>query len=552
LATSEDPFLFERYSAEPNIGPEVAEELTCVFDPVVRWDGSLYRMWYTGSVSDRFAPQELRFASPVDGKVWEDYALNPVLQEATRSPSIVAHDSPTVGEGAASTYEMWYGTGGLSYATSMDGLSWANGGSVTIVGENDNHGNAAVLLIGNTYHMWYTATTSFVAWPYIRHATSEWTVPRASFVARAESTPAGVGLMGRAPLTVAFDATASVSPAAGGITEYTWHFGNGSKGAGVETRNVFTHGSYSVCLVVKDAAGNVGQGTRSIVALQEASPLVPWTASDVGKVTFGGAVRELDGCWEAAEAWGFVGLNSDDFHYVYQEVTGDFLIEAEVTVPTGAARNSRLGLMARLSLDPGSPMVYNHIRGGRLRGARRELAGELVKTNVLHRLGDEETTVGLRLQRSGDVFTGFYSLDGGTTWIADRPQLAEDFPSTIPVGIALSGSPSNLLSTWRVCQVQLRQEATTTPFLRGDANGDRVRDLTDGVFVLDYLFQQQAVPSCPKAADADDNGRLDLTDAVSLLNFLFLGGSPLPTPSDACGDDPTRDELACDDFQGCP
>ena len=89
-------------------------------------------------------------------------------------------------------------------------------------------------------------------------------------------------------------------------------------------------------------------------------------------------------------------------------------------------------------------------------------------------------------------------------------------------------------------------------FYRGDANADGGRDLSDAVFVLDWLFQGGVSPVCEKAADSNDDGQIDLSDAVFVLNYLFLGGRAPPTPSNPCvpvpmsnAADPTRDGLSC-------
>ncbi len=90
-------------------------------------------------------------------------------------------------------------------------------------------------------------------------------------------------------------------------------------------------------------------------------------------------------------------------------------------------------------------------------------------------------------------------------------------------------------------------------FVRGDSNGDSQIDLSDGVFVLAFLFLGGPAPGCFDAADSDDSGRLDLTDAVFLFGWLFLGGPapPDPMPSvpeyapEDCGADPTPDTLDC-------
>jgi hypothetical protein len=88
-------------------------------------------------------------------------------------------------------------------------------------------------------------------------------------------------------------------------------------------------------------------------------------------------------------------------------------------------------------------------------------------------------------------------------------------------------------------------------FRRGDANSDQDIDLSDAMFVLNYLFTGGNAPTCPKSADTDDSGALELTDPVYLLNQLFLGGPPPREPFQECGNDPTEDRLACPAFEPC-
>jgi len=96
-------------------------------------------------------------------------------------------------------------------------------------------------------------------------------------------------------------------------------------------------------------------------------------------------------------------------------------------------------------------------------------------------------------------------------------------------------------------------------FVRGDANADGSINITDGVFVLNFLFIGGPEPRCTDAADSDDNGMLNITDGVAILNWLFLSGRtpPPPSPSTAnytpsdCGEDPTADDQTCADFPSC-
>ncbi len=74
-----------------------------------------------------------------------------------------------------------------------------------------------------------------------------------------------------------------------------------------------------------------------------------------------------------------------------------------------------------------------------------------------------------------------------------------------------------------------------------DANGDQVIDLSDGVYLLRYLYMGGAEPA-PMACgwepqvrrngDSNGDGSLDVSDAIHLLGWLFGGGS---RPAIACG-----------------
>lgn len=80
-------------------------------------------------------------------------------------------------------------------------------------------------------------------------------------------------------------------------------------------------------------------------------------------------------------------------------------------------------------------------------------------------------------------------------------------------------------------------------FIRGDFNGDEKVNLTDGVGILQYLFQGGASPRCADSADTNDSGAVNLSDAVYLLNHLFQGGPTIAPPYPEAGVDGTDDVL---------
>jgi len=86
-----------------------------------------------------------------------------------------------------------------------------------------------------------------------------------------------------------------------------------------------------------------------------------------------------------------------------------------------------------------------------------------------------------------------------------------------------------------------------TEFVRGDVDGNGRVELTDGVFVFNFLFLGGPPPACRAAADTSRQGDVNLTSGVYVLNFLFLGGPAPPPPFPACD----SSTAASDEALGC-
>jgi len=82
-------------------------------------------------------------------------------------------------------------------------------------------------------------------------------------------------------------------------------------------------------------------------------------------------------------------------------------------------------------------------------------------------------------------------------------------------------------------------------FLRADTDHNGSIELTDAVFLLDYLFRSARVIPCQDSADANDDGKLDISDGIFILRFLFSGGTNPPAPFPSAGRDPTLDNFGC-------
>ncbi len=63
----------------------------------------------------------------------------------------------------------------------------------------------------------------------------------------------------------------------------------------------------------------------------------------------------------------------------------------------------------------------------------------------------------------------------------------------------------------------------------GDANGDGQINISDVVFLINYLFIGGPAPQPPSAGDVNGDCVVNVADVVYLINYLFMGG-PIPKP----------------------
>ena len=60
----------------------------------------------------------------------------------------------------------------------------------------------------------------------------------------------------------------------------------------------------------------------------------------------------------------------------------------------------------------------------------------------------------------------------------------------------------------------------------GDANGDGTTNVTDAVYLINYIFSGGPAPEPEWAGDANCDGTVNVTDAVYLIQYIFAGGPP--------------------------
>jgi hypothetical protein len=124
---------------------------------------------------------------------------------------------------------------------------------------------------------------------------------------------------------------------------------------------------------------------------------------------------------------------------------------------------------------------------------------------------------------------------------------------TLAVGAADSGKGCDH-GVFADAQIRFEGEPPppTDEFIRGDPDDSGALNITDGIYVLNFLFLGGPPPWCPDAADADNSGSINITDGIYVLNFLFLGGPPPPPPHPDCGvDQDDGEEFPVDSLGPC-
>jgi regulation of enolase protein 1 (concanavalin A-like superfamily) len=114
----------------------------------------------------------------------------------------------------------------------------------------------------------------------------------------------------------------------------------------------------------------------------------------------------------AKGAGGNIGGNSDALNFTHRTVTGDFLFTARLVSADWSGRD-KIGLMVRESVVPEAKVVALTV--GEL-GNRQCRFGTRTETSasMTWQAGNDYTVlpVWFKIQRAGDVFTGYQSVDG--------------------------------------------------------------------------------------------------------------------------------------------
>jgi regulation of enolase protein 1 (concanavalin A-like superfamily) len=166
----------------------------------------------------------------------------------------------------------------------------------------------------------------------------------------------------------------------------------------------------------------------------EADSIITWSDADIGATAPGSSTKS--GGTMTVQGNGGNLWASDNFHYTYQRVAGDFVTTLKINSAPGRDEWSKAGLMVRGSTaqDSAQVMVVKTRDFGLQFGYRANDGGS--NDRFADETGSSPLPVWVRIIRSGDAFSALYSADGGN-WTYAASTTAE-MPEEVLIGLAVS------------------------------------------------------------------------------------------------------------------
>ncbi|HET7695123.1 MAG TPA: Ig-like domain-containing protein [Vicinamibacterales bacterium] len=199
-------------------------------------------------------------------------------------------------------------------------------------------------------------------------------------------------------------------------------------GIAATSRNTFAAGAFRVSQVTMTVPSALPGGQAS---------------ADIGQPALKGSAAFANGTYTLTAAGVDIWGTSDQFHYVYQQASGDIDVKVRVASISYADPWSKAGVMIRASLDANAAHGLALMSAGKGSAfQRRNVTGGL----TVHTTGATAAPPGwVRLKRSGSLVTAYRSADG-VNWVA----IGSDsivLPDQVYVGIAATSHNATAATT---------------------------------------------------------------------------------------------------------
>ncbi|CAN5428733.1 hypothetical protein BH10PLA1_BH10PLA1_13860 [soil metagenome] len=171
---------------------------------------------------------------------------------------------------------------------------------------------------------------------------------------------------------------------------------------------------------------------------------------DIGAAKIGGSSSFSNGVYTVKGAGSGIQTAADQFQYDYANLNGNVTLIANVSSLTNTGAQSRAGVMVRSTTSNKSTYVAVSVTGsGQISfDYRTKFFGSVTSVTVT------TSAKWVKVVRSGNVFTGYYSVDGNA-WTQIGPSVTMSLDSAITAGLIVTSSDTTKLTTATFANVNL-------------------------------------------------------------------------------------------------
>ncbi len=170
-----------------------------------------------------------------------------------------------------------------------------------------------------------------------------------------------------------------------------------------------------------------------------------WSGADIGSPALAGSNSLSNGIWTISGSGSDIGGTADQFHFVWQPLTSDGGISAQVLTQTNTNSRARAGVMLRQSTDPGAPfyaVVVTPQSGIVVLDRTKRGGGSSTVASIAGIV-----PVYLKVQRTGTTYTAYTSSDGITWSLVPGSSVTLGSPGTWLAGMAVTSHTTSKVST---------------------------------------------------------------------------------------------------------
>jgi beta-glucanase (GH16 family) len=183
----------------------------------------------------------------------------------------------------------------------------------------------------------------------------------------------------------------------------------------------------------------------------------PWSTADIGTVGTTGSASYLNGTFTVNGSGADIWDTADAFRFVYQTLSGDGEIIANVNSIVNTNAWAKAGVMIRESLNSNSTHAMTVITpsNGIAFQSRSTTGGTSANTSV----SGQTVPKWVKIKRAGNIFSSYYSSDG-STWAQIGASSTISMSSSIYVGMCVTSHSNGTLCKASFSNVQVTQGTT--------------------------------------------------------------------------------------------